>query len=275
MHRYGGFGTLATTYGSSKIREASDDKEFNRRKEVDDLISKYARKKAPVPAPVGPPVPVPVPVPSSGLQRDYSSSSLKFGASRDSLYGSNNLYGGASSSNLYPAHHHTRRSSQYEINYPEPIYESSTAPRQQKYLATSKSSSNLYLQPHDHRSSLRQQKTLSLHGGQIQPPAAAVPPPAGPRNNTVMETAASIIANAHQQNAMGIGSNTEWWNPNNNTFHPLQHDWSQKNVWNPPPSASANFASLTNSASSTNLLGTMPSNAGHHLQPQIQPVLYK
>lgn len=256
------------TYGSSKIREASDDKEFNRRKEVDDLISKYARKKAP-PAP--PVVPVPVPVPSQALpiQRDYSSSSLKFGASRDSLYGSNSLYGGASTSNLYP----NRRSSQYEINYPEPIYESgsSTAPRQQKYLATSKSSSNLYLQPQydpSNRTSLRQHKTLSLHGG----PAPIQPPQ--PRNNTVMETAASIIANAHQQNAMGIGSNTDWWNPNNNSFHPLQHDWSQKNIWNPSTGAApapANFATLTNSASSANLLGP-PSNAGHHLQHQM-PVL--
>ena len=51
LHRYGGFGTLATTttsmYGNKAIREMSNEKELNRRKEVDDLISKYARKKAP------------------------------------------------------------------------------------------------------------------------------------------------------------------------------------------------------------------------------------
>ena len=56
----------------------SDEKELNRRKEVDDLISKYARKKAPIPHPVGPPPALgqnsahhpggPIP-----LQKDYSS----------------------------------------------------------------------------------------------------------------------------------------------------------------------------------------------------------
>merc|ERR1719189_1680686 len=66
LHRYGGFGTLATSSVYGKIREASDDKEFNRRKEVDDLISKYARKKAPPP-----PIPPPTAVSQThGLQRD-------------------------------------------------------------------------------------------------------------------------------------------------------------------------------------------------------------
>ena len=72
------------------------------------------------------------------LQKDYSSSSLKYRdreniygtlpshSQRDSLYGTTNLYGGASSSNLYQP----RRSSQYEIQPPgippmgePPIYE--------------------------------------------------------------------------------------------------------------------------------------------------------
>ena len=162
-----------------------------------------------------------------GLQRDYSNTSLnKYGTAhsssqniatggaggqRDSFYGggatnsnlyggasSTNLRGGASSSNLYAPPH--RRSSQYDIQaqYPEPIYEPNT-PRQQKYLATSKSSSNLYLQPQygsgaagsgygdgpgSNRSMGRQHKTLSMHGA---------PSVNSGRNNAVMETAASII----------------------------------------------------------------------------------
>lgn len=229
LHRYGGFGTLATTtpssmYQSKPIREISDEKELNRRKEVDDLISKYARKKAPPPPP---------PASSSNhhpipLQRDYSNTSIKYRdniygtlpsahSQRDSLYGSSmGLYGGASSSNLYMP----RRSSQYDIQppggypsggygAPEPIYEQAH-PRPQKYLATSKSSSNLYLQPHygaggymdPNRSLTRQQKTLSMHGA---------PMTEQQRNrNNVMETAASIIANAHQS-GMGLGTTSDWW----------------------------------------------------------------
>lgn len=220
---------MATSSVYGKIREdENQDKEVTRRKEVDDLISKYARKKA---APPPPPPSVPAPIP---VQRDYSSNSLKYGGgSRENFYGGyGNLYGGASSSNLYQP----RRSSQYEVPaYPEPIYEmaSSTAPRQQKYLATSKSSSNLYLQPQygqndlgGNRSLSRQHKTLSMHG----------PPQVSNRNNAVMETAASIIANAQQQNTMG-NLGTDWWGTNS-TYGPapLQHDWSQKNLWNPAPS---------------------------------------
>ena len=179
---------------------------------MDDLISKYARKKAPPP-----PIPPPTAVSQNhGLQRDYSNTSLnKYGTSmqhssssqnlatggstgggqRGSFYGANNLYGGASSSNLYEPPH--RRSSQYDVQanlqqqYPEPIYETNATPRQQKYLATSKSSSNLYLQPQyggyepgSNRSMGRQHKTLSMHGA---------PPVSSGRNNAVMETAASII----------------------------------------------------------------------------------
>ena len=257
MHRYGGFGTLATSSVYGKIREASDDKESSRKKEVDDLISKYARKKAPPP-----PGPPPTQPPPNLLQRDYSSSSLKYGSgmaasrenlyggsnvgqNRDSFYGSNNLYGGASSSNLYAP----RRSSQYEVPYPEPIYETQ-APRQQKYLATSKSSSNLYLQPQyggqfgepgNTRSMGRQQKTLSMHGAPSST-GGTLGGSTGGRNNTVMETAANIIANAHHQSAMGLGTTSDWWSANQLTATygpaPLQHDWSQKNnLWNP----SANY----------------------------------
>ena len=126
----------------------------------------------------------------AGGQRD---SFYGGGATNSNLYGgasSTNLRGGASSSNLYAPPH--RRSSQYDIQaqYPEPIYEPNT-PRQQKYLATSKSSSNLYLQPQyggyepgSNRSMGRQHKTLSMHGA---------PPVSSGRNNAVMETAASII----------------------------------------------------------------------------------
>ena len=235
---------MATSSYSNKLpREASDDKEFSRRKEVDDLISKYARKKAPPP-----PIPAPtvsnVPAASQnyGLQKDYSSGSLRYGATQREPY--NSLYGGASSSNLYST---TRRSSQYDVpSYPEPIYESA-APRQQKYLATSKSSSNLYLQPpygtggYLDQSSLptrslnRQQKTLSMHGA----------PPSSGRNNNVMETAASIIANA-QQGGMGLGQNSDWWNSSQISANfgpaPLQHDWSAKNLsWNPAQGSTSTF----------------------------------
>ena len=188
---------------------------------MDDLISKYARKKAPPP-----PIPPPTAVSQNhGLQRDYSNTSLnKYGTSmqhssssqnlatggstggagqRGSFYGSNNLYGGASSSNLYEPPH--RRSSQYDIQanlqqqYPEPIYESA-APRQQKYLATSKSSSNLYLQPQyggyepgSNRSMGRQHKTLSMHGAPPVSSGRGAPPVSSGRNNAVMDAAASII----------------------------------------------------------------------------------
>ena len=205
----------SSVYGKS-IRESSNEKESSRKKEVDDLISKYARKKAPPPPMPPPPTAVSQ---NHGLQRDYSNTSLnKYGSAsssqnitaggaggqRDSFYGgansnlyggasSTNLRGGASSSNLYAPPH--RRSSQYDIQaqYPEPIYEPNT-PRQQKYLATSKSSSNLYLQPQygsgsgyepgSNRSMGRQHKTLSMHGA---------PSVNSGRNNAVMETAASII----------------------------------------------------------------------------------
>ena len=242
---------MATSSVYGKIRENSDDKESSRKKEVDDLISKYARKKAPPPPP--PPTGAAPRIPAQNmLQRDYSSSSLKFGASRenvygqrDSLYGQNSLYGGASSSNLYGQI--PRRSSQYEVpSYPEPIYESAAQPttaRQQKYLATSKSSSNLYLQPQygsgaygepgNTRSMGRQQKTLSMHGT----PSSG----ASGRNNAVMETAANIIANAHQS-GVGLGTTSDWWSGNQLTTTygptPLQHDWSQKNnLWNPAAAA--------------------------------------
>lgn len=207
------------------------------------------------------------------LQKDYSSSSLKYRdreniygtlpshSQRDSLYGTTNLYGGASSSNLYQP----RRSSQYEIQPPgippmgePPIYEQ--GPRPQKYLATSKSSSNLYHQPHygagymdPNRSLTRQQKTLSMHGAPNTGNETEMNrkwTAGSGRNNNVMETAASIIANAHQQSGMGLGTNTDWWNtsygmPGSGPTGPavpnpgLQHEpWAatnQKNtMWNPP-----------------------------------------
>ncbi len=163
-----------------------------------------------------------------------------------------------------------RRSSQYEIpSYPEPIYEtaSATAPRQQKYLATSKSSSNLYLQPQyndlgppgSNRSMGRQQKTLSMHGA----PNAHLQPPVSNRNNAVMETAASIIANAHQS-GIGLGTSTDWWNTNqmSSTSYaapaPLQHDWSQKNLWNPAASFGASI--VANATAAAQAVG-----AGHPL----------
>ena len=256
-----------SSYNNNKnLREPSDnngaDKEFNRRKEVDDLISKYARKKAPV-APL--PVPAPqIPTQNYGLQKDYSSSSLRYAANTSSAHQRepyNSLYGGASSSNLYSSA--VRRSSQYDpAAYPEPIYESA-APRQQKYLATSKSSSNLYLQnPYaggyldqaslPTRSLNRQQKTLSMHGA---------PPSSSGRNNNVMETAASIIANAQQQ-GMGLGQNSDWWNSSNQTSFgqpaPIQHDWSAKNLaWNPPTAASA----------ATSSFGAVGATLGHPAGP--------
>ena len=314
----------------------SDEKELNRRKEVDDLISKYARKKAP-PHPVGPPPPLghqnsahghhpggPIP-----LQKDYSSSSLKFRDShyggggggggpanhhssrpgdnniygtmpnshsqRDSLYGSSNLYGGASTSNLFP-----RRSSQYDMPPPPlpsgvghqaaqyggvepPIYEQGPQ-RPQKYLATSKSSSNLYLQPHygtgygnmdPNRSLTRQQKTLSMHG--VPAPSTATGGGGG-RNNNVMDTAAAIIANAHQQSNMGLGTTTDWWNtsygggaggvpqppppglpgpvvPEVVSGLPTHQDWNnlaapKPNAWNPLPSFGNNSASSSTTTTS-------------------------
>ena len=143
------------------------------------------------------------------MQHSSSSQNLATGGStggagqRGSFYGSNNLYGGASSSNLYEPPH--RRSSQYDIQanlqqqYPEPIYESA-APRQQKYLATSKSSSNLYLQPQyggyepgSNRSMGRQHKTLSMHGAPPVSSGRGAPPVSSGRNNAVMDAAASII----------------------------------------------------------------------------------
>ena len=326
----------------------SDEKELNRRKEVDDLISKYARKKAP-PHPVGIPPPSTAlgqhqnsahSGPNIPLQKDYSSSSLKFrdhygggggpanhhsrpgdniygtmpnshSHQRDSLYGagSSNLYGGASSSNLYggasTSNLFPRRSSQYDMPPPPlpgtqggtaqygvepPIYEHhhQGPQRPQKYLATSKSSSNLYLQPHygtgyggsnmdpNNRSLTRQQKTLSMHGA---------PSTGGGRNNNVMDTAAAIIANAHQQsnnNMGGLGNTTDWWS---NTSYgmpsggvpqppppgipgpvelssglpPIQNDWnnlkpsaSSTNMWNPLPSfGGGNNSAATSSTTTT------------------------
>lgn len=189
---------------------------------MDDLISKYARKK---PAP---------PPPPPAVQRDYSSTSLKYGASRENIYGTNRdslygLYGGASSTSLYvPA---SRRSSQYEVpSYapPEPPIYDHAHQRQTRYISASKSSSNLYLQSQygggpgfvdTSRSLNRQQKTLSMHGA-----------PTSGRNNSVMEAAASII-NAHH----GLGTASDWWSSSNQHAGqpaPLQHDWSQKNnLW--------------------------------------------
>lgn len=256
-----------SSYNNNNRREPSDDKEFNRRKEVDDLISKYARKKAPVQLPVPTPasnIPSTVAHQNYGLQKDYSSSSLRYAANTATTHQRepyNSLYGGASSSNLYSSA--ARRSSQYDAPaYPEPIYEGA-APRQQKYLATSKSSSNLYLQnPYaggyldqaslPTRSLNRQQKTLSMHGA----------PPSSGRNNNVMETAASIIANA-QQGGMGLGQNSDWWNSNQMSANfgpaPLQHDWSSKNLsWNPPAAPGAG---------GTSTFGAGTSNLGGHPAP--------
>ena len=261
-----------SSFYGTKIKEASNEKEVQRRKEVDDLISKYGRKNKPEPV-----------RPSSYmLQRDYSSSSLKFGSSRDNLYAPS----GTSGIPAPTPHTITRRSSQYELPTitSNEVYEpmqtttatsTGTAPR--RYIASSKSSSNLYLNPnlggsgygsmdighghghgrgHGHGHGLmrggppltnRQQKTLSMHEGASS----------SGRNNTVMETAASIIANAHQA-GMGLGP-ADWWS-SGTTGHssyaaaaapvPLQHDWSQKNVLNTFGGGSG--------------IGGLPSASSHH-----------
>jgi hypothetical protein len=212
----------------NKISENSEEKEVQRRKEVDDLISKYASKKK-----------------VSATQNDFSATSLannnnsatansggndfatsRFGSLRDNLYGGpsrdnlyggasrdnlyggasrDNLYGGASRDNLYGTASRDniygttsrRRSSQYDTladttaTTPSSAYTSAnlygrsndfnnttaTAPR--RYLATSKSSTNIYLHPNTSgsgydfgaknipepsRIQTRQQKTLSMHG---------------------------------------------------------------------------------------------------------------
>ncbi len=246
-----------SSFYGSKIKEASNEKDVQRRKEVDDLISKYGRKSKPDPIRPN----------SYLLQRDYSSSSLKFGASRDSLYMPTSATSTAAGAIPAPAQHAiTRRSSQYDMqvdnhHYEPPMHSTSNAgPR--RYIASSKSSSNLYLNPglggHGGHgggglgmmdqgmgsltrgpplpiaASSRQQKTLSMHeAGGIGGHGGGTP-----RKNEVMETAASIIANAHQS-GMGLGP-ADWWSTgtaptaNYGAAHPLplQHDWSQKNVLN-------------------------------------------
>ena len=216
LHRIAGFGTIGSHY--NKINENSEEKEVQRRKEVDDLISKYASKKK---------------VLQPSALNDYSSSSNNIGSSSSGINNSSsstnlannndyasirynslrdNLYG-TSRENLYGTNTR-RRSSQYDSygdplaavaptaaytpNYPSTATTSSTnyygrsndvgtgsgvgstGPR--RYLATSKSSTNVYLHPSatapgggydfgnknvlpdSSRIQTRQQKTLSMHG---------------------------------------------------------------------------------------------------------------
>jgi len=208
----GGFGTIGTHY--NKISENSEEKEVQRKKEVDDHISKYASKKK-----------------VSGPQSDYALtnsastggnlhnssninnssggdySTLRYGSLRDNIYGTgsrDNIYGTGSRDNIYGTATR-RRSSQYDAyadtnvatsNAYVPPYtgsatssnlysrtndynsvgQTSTGPR--RYLATSKSSTNIFLHPtsssgydfgtksipEPSRIQTRQQKTLSMHG---------------------------------------------------------------------------------------------------------------
>ena len=215
--RLGGFGTLGSHY--NKIPENSEEKEVQRKKEVDDLISKYASKKkvslpqhdyttanssthsgiAPTSSSTN--------LANSSIGNDYAT--LRYGSLRDNLYGTSreNLYGTAA----------RRRSSQYDTyadttvtpsNAYVPPYSSAasssnlysrandynsitstatTGPR--RYLATSKSSTNIYLHPtstsgYDYttksipepsRIQTRQQKTLSMHGLPTLPAPAIQP----------------------------------------------------------------------------------------------------
>ena len=214
LHRIAGFGTIGSHY--NKINENSEEKEVQRRKEVDDLISKYAsKKKVSQPSALNDYSSSNNIGSSSGLNNSSSSTnlannndyaSIRYNSLRDNLYGTSreNLYGTNT----------RRRSSQYD-SYGDPLaavaptaaytpnYAStattsatnyygrsndvgtgsgvgSTGPR--RYLATSKSSTNVYLHPSgtapgggydfgnknvlpdSSRIQTRQQKTLSMHG---------------------------------------------------------------------------------------------------------------
>jgi hypothetical protein len=212
LHRIAGFGTIGSHY--NKINENSEEKEVQRRKEVDDLISKYASKKK-VSQPsalndygssnnIGSSSGINNSSSSTNLANNNDYASIRYNSLRDNLYGTSreNLYGTTT----------RRRSSQYDA-YGDPLaavaptasytpnYAStattsstnyygrsndvgagsgagSTGPR--RYLATSKSSTNVYLHPSgtsgggydfgnknvlpDTRIQTRQQKTLSMHG---------------------------------------------------------------------------------------------------------------
>ncbi len=212
LHRIAGFGTIGSHY--NKINENSEEKEVQRRKEVDDLISKYAsKKKVSQPSALNDYTSTNNIGSSTGLNNSSSSTnlanndyaSIRYNSLRDNLYGTSreNLYGTTT----------RRRSSQYDA-YGDPLaavaptaaytpnYAStattsstnyygrsndvgtgsgagSTGPR--RYLATSKSSTNVYLHPSgtsgggydfgnknilpdSSRIQTRQQKTLSMHG---------------------------------------------------------------------------------------------------------------
>lgn len=242
-HRYAtGYGTLghtSTFYSPKTIRESSEEKEHQRRKEVDDLISKYSRKKESKDNIYG----------SNSYLPDYSTGSLKLGSSSG--------YAPPPPIHPPPPPVVARRSSQYELpsyggmgndinksHHYDPLSNSNLSAVPRRYLATSKSSSNLYLQPHhQHHQHLpghdsgplrpqisRQQKTLSMHGA---------PTTTTTRTNNILETAASIIANANQA-GVGLGTTPDWWSgpaANSTTIQaPSQqttHEWTQKSLWAP------------------------------------------
>lgn len=174
-----GFAAIGSTY--NRIVESSQEKELQRKKEVDDLISKYSTKKK-LPdhqthahgATLG----------VTEIKSDYLPST-RYGSYRDSLYGATGSLG-------------RRRSGVFESLPDTTTSQSSTgfgrlnlygrqndfgsvntgsAPR--RFIASSKSSTNLYLSPNSTstsdlgsklaaaespRTSGRHQKTLSLHG---------------------------------------------------------------------------------------------------------------
>ena len=202
--RIAGFGTLGSHY--NKIQENSEEKEVQRRKEVDDLISKYASKKKTVPQlPGSDYVPTNNIAPSSSsanlLNNNNDYASIRYGSLRDNLYGTSreNLYGtstrrrssqydtfsdlpttpDAPTSSYIPNYSGANSSTNYYTRANDTGLNSGSNTGPRRYLATSKSSTNVYLHPSTtsgypdfanknlqdtSRIQTRQQKTLSMHG---------------------------------------------------------------------------------------------------------------
>ena len=260
--RISGFGTLGSHY--NKISENSEEKEVQRRKEVDDLISKYASKKKVVASQPASDYASTNNVGTNNItssninnnnNNDYAS--IRYGSLRDNLYGTSreNIYGtnarrrstqydayadttavtpsnayvpsytgAATSSNLYG------RSS--DVGFNSMSSSASTAgPR--RYLATSKSSTNIYLQPNSSsgydfggsknlpdssRLANRQQKTLSMHGLPSLPSPATQPRMSG---GPVLPS--SSMSSFHHLLSQQGGSSDWGWNAGSsslNQHHP-------------------------------------------------------
>lgn len=248
LHRIAGFGTIGSNY--NKIAENSEEKEVQRRKEVDDLISKYAsKKKVPAPPPANDYV---TNATASTNNNDYAS--IRYGSLRDNLYGTSreNLYGntgtlGRRRSNQYetyadntpavpsyiPSYNPTSSTSVYsrpnDVGLTSSISAGGTGPR--RYLATSKSSTNIYLQPSSSsydigsrinqdpsRIQTRQQKTLSMHGL----PSPSVPSRVAGSSGFGTVLPSSSLGSFHTLIGQP-GSTNDWSWPSVTAPHPSQY----------------------------------------------------